>query len=89
MNLTTIFIAFAGACAAWYVVTILLIYENPQRRGQRVSFLWLRVMAPWYASRYKEITRGECWFLVLPLGCFGKFCPAVCCIGSGNPFALI
>jgi hypothetical protein len=28
MNLTTIFIAFAGACAVWYVVTTLLIYDN-------------------------------------------------------------
>ena len=59
MNLTVVLMALAGACAVWYLVATLLIYENLRRRGQRVSFLWLRVMAPSYASRYKEITESE------------------------------
>jgi hypothetical protein len=60
MNTVTILlVATAACCVIWYVVTTLLIYENLRRRGQKVSFLWLRVLAPRYASRYKEITKRE------------------------------
>jgi hypothetical protein len=60
VNTVTILLASTAACSIiWYVITTLLIYENLRRRGQRVSFLWLRVLAPWYASRYKEITKRE------------------------------
>jgi len=56
---TNILIAIAGLCAVWYVVTTLLIYQNLRLPGQQVSFLWLRVMAPWYASRYRKVTMTE------------------------------
>jgi hypothetical protein len=59
MNLISILIVLACLCAVWYVVATLLIYENLRRRDLRVSFLWLRVMAPWYAFRYREITKKE------------------------------
>ncbi len=59
MNLTSILIMLACLYVVWYVVATLLIYEDLRRRDQRVSFLWLRVMAPWYAFRYREITRKE------------------------------
>ena len=60
MDTVTILFASVAACSLiWYLVTTMLIYENLRRRGQKVSFLWLRVLAPRYASRYKEITKRE------------------------------
>ena len=58
MNLMSILIVLACLCAVWYVVATFLIYEN-LRRDLQVSFLGLRVMAPWYAFRYREITKKE------------------------------
>ena len=43
----------------WYIVASILIYENLRRRGEKVSFLWLRAMAPIYASRYRKLTKQE------------------------------
>ena len=60
MNIATILlVSMAVGSVIWYIVTTLLIYGNLRGRGQRVSFMWLRVMGPWYVSRYKEITRSE------------------------------
>ena len=43
----------------WHIVTTMLIYENLRKRGEKVSFFWLRVMAPSYVSKYKELTKRE------------------------------
>ncbi len=59
MDAMTILIVFLCLCVAWHVVATLLIYSNLRRRDQRVSFIWLRLMSPWYASQYKKITRKE------------------------------
>ena len=56
---TILLASLAMSGVIWYVVTSLLIYENLRRRGQKVSFIWLRVMAPSYASRYRAITKSE------------------------------
>ena len=58
-------IAFAllvplAACGVvWNTVSTLLVFADLRRRGQKVSFLWLRTMSPWYVSRYREITKSE------------------------------
>lgn len=39
----------AAACIAWYIVTSIRIYEALRRKDIRVSFLWLRALAPVYA----------------------------------------
>jgi hypothetical protein len=51
--------ALAGCCVVWFVVASLLIYENLRRRGEKVSFIWLRAMLPFYVSRYRKLTRQE------------------------------
>jgi hypothetical protein len=59
MNLRIILIVLAGVCSVWYVVTTIMIYADLRRRGQKVNFLWLRIAAPWYASRYRAMTKAE------------------------------
>ena len=49
----------AACCIFWFVIATMLIYENLRRRGERVSFIWLRALAPWYASKYRSLTRQE------------------------------
>lgn len=59
MSMTIILFVLACGCVVWCVITTLLIYENLRRRGEQVSFIWLRAAAPWYASRYRKITKQE------------------------------
>lgn len=59
MSLFYLFVGVMLAAATWHVVTILLIYGALQKRGVPVSFLWLRALAPKYASQYKKITSQE------------------------------
>ena len=59
MKYAGILMAAAVACALWNVATSIRIYENLRRRGVRVNFFWLRVMAPKYAHQYKKITTQE------------------------------
>ncbi len=59
MKLTWFLIVPACVFLGWYVAATLLIYDSLRRRGERVSLIWLRAAAPWYASRYRQITRKE------------------------------
>lgn len=59
MDIVAIIIVLACLSVVWHIVSIILIYENLRRRNEKVSFLWLRLMAPWYASRYGKITKAE------------------------------
>jgi hypothetical protein len=59
MSVVVMLIALSVICVIWNVVTSLIIYDALQRCGIRVSFLWLRMLAPKYASQYKEITKAE------------------------------
>ncbi len=59
MSITGVLIVFASVCIIWFVVASLFIYDNLRRRGRPVSFLWLRLMLPAYASQYKELTKAE------------------------------
>ncbi len=58
-TVTIVCVSMAIYCVIWYVVTTILIYENLRRRGEKVNFILLRMFAPWYASRYKTITKTE------------------------------
>jgi len=49
----------AGACVIWTVVASILIARDLQKRGIKVSFLWLRVLILKYLSQYQKITREE------------------------------
>lgn len=59
MNITGVLIALAAVCVVWFVVTSMLIYDYLRRRNHPVSLIWLRLMLPAYASRYKEMTKKE------------------------------
>ncbi|HOD65942.1 MAG TPA: hypothetical protein PLR32_00400 [candidate division Zixibacteria bacterium] len=43
----------------WHVIATMAIYNYLRRRGDKVSFVWLRLMSPIYASRYRAATRQE------------------------------
>ena len=45
--------------AAWHVTATIMIYEALRKRSIQVSFMLLRLLAPKYASQYREITRKE------------------------------
>jgi ABC-type transport system involved in cytochrome c biogenesis permease component len=59
MVTATLIMGAAVLAALWSVVASILVYENLRRRGQKVSFFWLRVLAPWYVFQYKKITKAE------------------------------
>ena len=49
----------AAASVIWYVVATIRIFDDLRRRGEKVNFILIRLLAPWYASRYRELTRKE------------------------------
>ena len=55
----TFIVGVAALAAVWSVVASVLVYNNLRQRGQKVSFFWLRVLAPWYVYQYKKITTAE------------------------------
>jgi len=42
-----------------FVVSSVMIYGQLKDRGEKVSFLWLRLYIISYANRYKKITKKE------------------------------
>lgn len=59
MNTLYIFITLCVICGIWNVVSTLLIYNTLKKWGFRVNFLWLHLLGPKYAFKYKEITKKE------------------------------
>lgn len=57
---TAVFLLIIGfAAAVWGVVAGMMIFEALRRRGEKVSFLWIRLMLPAYVHRYGKLTRRE------------------------------
>ena len=46
-------------CGAWAAAASLLIARDLERRGVRVSYLWLRVMMLQYLGQYRRVTVQE------------------------------
>ncbi|MEN8223126.1 MAG: hypothetical protein ABFR36_07680 [Acidobacteriota bacterium] len=42
-----------------FVISAILIYEYLKKAGEKVSFIWLKILMIKYANRYKEITREK------------------------------
>ena len=57
--IATILIIGAAAALIWHVVATMMIYDNLRKRGEKVSFIWLRLFSTGYAARYRELTRKE------------------------------
>jgi hypothetical protein len=59
MTMQHVILVLGLTSAFWAVGTAVCLYEALRRRGERVSFIWLRVMIPSYLNRYRAITRAE------------------------------
>ena len=42
-----------------YIISTMLIFNYLKKKGEKVSFLWLRLFMISYANKYKEITKKE------------------------------
>jgi len=42
-----------------FIVTTIMIYSYLKDKGEKVSFLWLRLFMISYANKYKKITKQE------------------------------
>ncbi len=59
MNYTIVAASIGVVAVAWHVTATIMIYEALRKRGRKVSFILLRLMAPKYAYDYKEVIRQE------------------------------
>jgi hypothetical protein len=59
MNPSLVFLGLAVAAALWSTAASLMILAELQRRGEKLSFLWLRLLLPRYVSRYRRLTTEE------------------------------
>jgi len=54
-----LFISIGILSVIVYVVSTVMIYVHLKDRGEKVSFLWLRLFMISYANRYKKLTKNE------------------------------
>jgi hypothetical protein len=54
-----LFIGLGVICVVWAVVAAILIAADLNRRGVKVSFVWLRLMILKYLHEYSRITQEE------------------------------
>ena len=59
MNYTILAASIVALGVTWHLVVTMMIYEALRKRGLKVSFILLRLLAPKYASQYRDITRKE------------------------------
>ena len=59
MTLTILFAVIAGIAIVWYIVTSLMIVNELLKRGQKINFIFIKLMLPVYAHRYKKMTQEE------------------------------
>jgi hypothetical protein len=59
MSLTIFFAVIAGIAVVWFIVSGMMMVNDLMKRGQKIQFIFIKVMFPIYAHRYKKITREE------------------------------
>lgn len=59
MNLTIFLAVLAFIAVGWYITAGIMIFVDLQKRGEKVYFIFLNVMLPFYAHRYKKLTLEE------------------------------
>ena len=57
--MTNFFAVIAFFAVGWYIVSGIMIFNELKKRGERVYFIFLNFMLPFYASKYKKITLEE------------------------------
>jgi len=59
MSLTIFFAVIAGIAVVWFIVSGMMMVNDLMKRGQKIQFIFIKVMFPVYAHRYKKITLEE------------------------------
>ena len=59
MTLTIFFAIIAFIAVGWYIVAGIMIVNELMKRKQKIQFIFLNVMLPVYAPRYKKNTVEE------------------------------
>lgn len=52
-------VAVIVGCGVWAVIASILIARDLQKRGEAVSFFWLRLMILQYLAEYGRVTTAE------------------------------
>jgi hypothetical protein len=59
MVIQNFFISIGIISVIVYVVSTIMIYGYLKAKGEKVSFIWLRLFMISYANRYKKLTKKE------------------------------
>ena len=59
MNVTILLAVLAFIAVAWFITSGMMIINELLKRKQKVSFVFIKLMLPVYAHRYKKITLEE------------------------------
>lgn len=59
MSLAIAFAVVAFMAVAWNIVSTIMIVNWLQKKGEKINFVLIKMMAPVYAHRYKKITLEE------------------------------
>lgn len=59
MNVTILLAVLAFIAVVWFIVSGIMIINELLKRKQKISFVFIKLMLPIYAHRYKKITLEE------------------------------
>ena len=59
MNSTIFFAVIAGIAVVWFIVSGIMIMNELLKRKQKINLVFIKLMLPVYAHRYKKITLEE------------------------------
>jgi len=59
MNITILLAVLAFIAVAWFIVSGIMIINELLKRKQKINFVFINLMLPVYAHRYKKITLEE------------------------------
>jgi hypothetical protein len=59
MNVTILLAVLAFIAVVWFIVSGIMIINELLKRKQKIRFVFIKLMLPIYAHRYKKITLEE------------------------------
>ena len=59
MNFTILLAVLAFIAIAWNIVSGIMIINELTKRKQKINYVFIKLMLPVYAHRYKKITLDE------------------------------
>lgn len=57
--MTIFYTAIAGTALIVYIVTSIMIVDVLKKRGEKINFVFIRLLIPFYAQKYKKMTAAE------------------------------